>query len=145
MKTVLIKAAVAALTAGTVAVPVLAQSNPADDTSGYSYNTGKQSYEARMAEDHEWYDNEDSSVTAGYSYNTGSAAAQARNNAFADMPAGDDVTKEEIEAWFAEKGIGAGAAWTDGSYDESGKGGYGYAKGEAAAQERQAAAAEEEN
>ena len=145
MKTALITAAITALTAGTMAMPVLAQSNPADDANGYSYSTGKVSYTARMEEEHAWYDNEDSSVTADYSFNAGSSAAQARNNAFAGMPTGDDVTKEEIEAWFAANGIGEGTAWVNGAYDESAKSSYGYAKGQSAAQERQATFTTEEN
>ena len=133
----------AVLTAGAIAVPVLAASNPADDASTYSYNTGNQAYEERMAEEQEWYDNEDESVTADYSFNTGSQTAQVRNNTFAEMPAGDDVAKEDVEAWFEESSIGEEAAWTDGQYDESAKANYGYAKGQAAYQQRHASFSEE--
>ena len=128
----------AVLAAGAMTVTAFAASNPADDASGYSYNTGRQSYETRMAEEHSWYDNEDESVTSGYSFNTGSQAAQARNNAFAQMPAGDDLTEEELDAFFQSNGIGTGAAYADGQYDESAKSGYGYATGRAAWQERHA-------
>lgn len=125
----------AVLVASSMTTPAFAASNPTDDASGYSYNTGKQSYESRMAEDHTWYDNEDDSVTAGYSFNVGSQAAQSRNNAFAEMPTGDDVAKEDIEAWFEGKGIGNGAAYSNGQYDEAAKSSYGYAKGQAAHQD----------
>ena len=128
----------AVLVASSMAIPVFATSNPADDASGYSYNTGKQSYESRMSEDHAWYDNENDSVTSGYSFNVGSQTAQSRNSAFAQMPAGDDLTKEDIEAWFETNGIGEGSAWSDGQYNESAKGSYGYAKGQAAYQQRHA-------
>lgn len=126
------------LAAGMMAIPAFAQSDPADDASKYSYNTGKQNYEARMAEDHAWYDNEDDSVTAEYSFNTGSQAAQSRNNAFAGMPTGDDVSEEELASFFESHGIGNGSAYTNGQYDESAKANYGYAKGQAAYQERHA-------
>lgn len=128
----------AVLVAGSMTIPAFAASNPADDAGGYSYNTGRQSYESRMAEDHTWYDNEDESVTSGYSFNVGSQAAQSRNNAFSEMPAGDDVAKEDIEAWFESNGIGNGAAYSNGQYDESAQSSYGYAKGQAAYQQRHA-------
>ena len=128
----------AVLVAGSMSLTAFAASNPADDASGYSYNTGKQSYEARMAEDHAWYDNEDDSVTEGYSFNTGSQAAQSRNNAFAEMPTGDDLSDEELDAFFQSHGIGSGAAYADGQYDESAKTDYGYSKGQAAYQQRHA-------
>lgn len=128
----------AVLVAGSMTIPAFAASNPTDNASGYSYNTGKQSYETRMAEDHAWYVGEDDSITSGYSWNAGSQAAQSRGNAFAEMPTGDDVAKEEIEAWFESKGIGNGAAYSNGQYDESAKSSYGYAKGQAAYQQRHA-------
>ena len=49
----------AIIAVGSMSIPAFAASNPADDASTYSYNTGKQSYEARMAEEHPWFDNED--------------------------------------------------------------------------------------
>ena len=128
----------AVLVAGSMAIPAFAASNPSDDASGYSYNTGKQSYEARMAEDHTWYDNEDDSVTEGYSFHIGSQAAQSRNSAFAEMPTGDDLSDEELDEFFQSHGIGNGAAYANGQYDESAKSGYGYAKGQAAYQQRHA-------
>ena len=128
----------AVLVAGSMAISVFAASNPADDASAYSYNTGKQSYEARMAEDHPWFDNEDDETTANYSWSAGSQTAQSRNNAFAEMPTGDDVTKEDVEAWFEASGIGEGSAWYNGQYDETAKSSYGYAKGQAAYQQRHA-------
>ena len=128
----------AVLVAGSMSLTAFAASNPADDASGYSYNTGRQSYESRMAEDHAWYDSEDDSVTSGYSFNIGSQSAQSRNNAFAEMPTGDDVAKEDIEAWFESKGIGSAAAYSNGQYAESAKSSYGYAKGQAAYQQRHA-------
>lgn len=126
----------AALVAGTMAIPAFAASNPADDASDYGYNTGKQSYEIRMAEDHAWYDNEDDSVTSGYSFNIGSQAAQSRNNAFAEMPTEDNLSDEELDAFFQSHGIGNGAAYENGQYDESAKADYGYAKGQVAYQQR---------
>ena len=128
----------AVLVAGSMAIPAFAASNPSDDASGYSYNTGKQSYEARMAEDHAWYDNEDDSVTEGYSFHIGSQAAQSRNSAFAEMPTGDDLSDEELDEFFQSHGIGNGAAYSNGQYDESAKSGYGYAKGQTAYQQRHA-------
>ena len=128
----------AVLVAGSMAIPAFAASNPADDASGYSYNTGKQSYETRMAEDHAWYDNEDDSVTEGYSWGIGSQTAQSRNSAFAEMPTNDDLSDEELDAFFQSHGIGNGAAYANGQYDESLKSNYGYAKGQAAYQQRHA-------
>lgn len=128
----------AVLVAGSMTIPAFAASNPADDASTYSYNTGKQSYEARMAEDHPWFDNEDDETTANYSFNAGSQAAQSRNSAFAEMPTGDDLTDEELDAFFQSQGIGNGAAYENGQYNESAKSSYGYAKGQAAYQERHA-------
>ena len=49
----------AVLVAGSMAIPAFAASNPADDASTYSYNTGKQAYEERMAEEHPWFDKPD--------------------------------------------------------------------------------------
>ena len=132
----------AVLVSATMAIPAFAASNPADDASAYSYSTGRKNYESRMAEEHSWYDSEDDSVTAGYSFNAGSQAAQARNKAFAGMPAGDDVAKEDVEAWFGSNGIGGGAAWPNGQYEESAKTGYGFMTGQAANQERQASFSE---
>lgn len=128
----------AVLVAVTMTAQVFAASNPSDDISAYSYNTGNQSYETCMAEEHAWFDNEDESVTADYSFNTGSASAQSRNNAFAGMPAGDDVTEEELNAFFSAYGIGAGSAYENGSWNESAKASYGYNQGQAAYQQRHA-------
>ena len=129
----------AVLVSASMVIPAFAASNPADDAASYSFNAGRQAYESRMAEDHAWYDNEDDSVTAEYSFNTGSEAAQSRSSAFAEMPSGSDVTKEDIEAWFESSVLGDGSAWADGAYDESAKTGYGYAKGQAAYAQRSAA------
>lgn len=124
------------LVMGSMTISAFAASNPADDASNYSYNTGRQAYEERMAEEHPWFDNEDEETTANYSFNAGSQAAQARNSAFAEMPKGDDLTDEELDAFFQSHGIGNGAAYANGEYDESLKNSYGYAKGQAAYQER---------
>ena len=97
----------AVLVAGSMSLTAFADSNPADDASGYSFNTGSQ-------------------------------AAQSRNNAFAEMPTGDDLSDEELDAFFQSHGIGSGAAYADGQYDESAKTGYGYSKGQAAYQQRHA-------
>ena len=126
----------AALAAGMLSVPAFAASNPADQADSYSYNIGIQSYRNRMAEEHSWYDNEEDSVTAGYSFRTGTQNAQARNNIFAEMPAGNDTTKEDIAAWFESRGAGSGSAWIDGQYAESAQSGYGFAAGQAAWQQR---------
>ena len=127
------------LTIASLAVPTFAASNPADNASSYSYSTGRQAYESRMAEDHAWYDNEDDSVNADYSFNIGSETAKSRINTFSNMPAGDDISKEDIEAWFGSNTIGENSAWSNGQYDESAIGSYGYAKGQAAYQQRHAA------
>ena len=132
----------AVLVAGAMTIPAFAASNPADDASAYSYNTGKQSYESRMAEAHPWFDNKDDETTANYSFNVGSQAAQSRNSAFAEMPTGDDLTDEELDAFFQSHGIGNGAAYANGEYDETLKSSYGYAKGQAAYQERHASFSE---
>ncbi len=128
----------AVLVTASMTVPAFAASNPADDASTYSYNTGKQSYEARMAEDHPWFDNEDEETTANYSFNAGSQSAQARNSAFTEMPTGDDLTDEELDAFFQSHDIGNGAAYANGEYDESLKSSYGYAAGQASYQKRSA-------
>ena len=91
-----------------------------------------------MAEDHAWFDNEDASVTAGYSFNKGTQAAAARSSAFDEMPAGDGLTDEELDSFFKSHGIGTGAAYADGQYDEALKSGYGYMTGQAAWKERSA-------
>ena len=128
-KSAVIGSTLAAIIAvGSMSIPAFAASNPADDASTYSYNTGKQSYEARMAEEHPWFDNEDEETTANYSFNAGSQAAQARNSAFAEMPTGDDLTDEELDAFFQSHGIGNGAAYANGEYDETLKSSYGYVK-----------------
>ena len=54
------------------------------------------------------------------------------------MPTDDDLTDEELDAFFQSHGIGNGAAYTDGEYDESLKNGYGYATGQTAYQQRHA-------
>lgn len=136
--TVIGSALAAILVSTSMAAAAFAASNPADDASAYSYSAGKKNYESRMAEEHSWYDNKDDSVTATYSFNAGSQAAQSRNSAFAGMPTGDDVNKEEVEAWFESSNIGEGSAWSNGQYAESAKTGYGYTTGQAAYQERHA-------
>ena len=128
----------AALIAGSMSVTAFAASNPADDVSTYSYNTGRQAYEAFKAEEHPWFDNEDEATTANYSFHTGNQAAEARIEAFKEMPTGDDLTDEELAAFFEKYGIGEGSAYKDGVYDEAAKASYGYMKGQTAAQERQA-------
>lgn len=114
-----------------VAVPAFAESDPQDDAGTYSYAEGKASYQSRMAEAHPWFDDADETETAGYSYNAGSANAQARKSAFAGIPGGDDLSDEELDAFFNAAGVGGGAAYADGSYDESLKSGYGYTIGQA--------------
>ncbi len=142
-KTAVIGSTLAAvLVAGAMTIPAFAASNPADDASTYSYNTGKQSYEDRMAENHPWFDNEDDETTANYSFSAGSQAAQTRNNAFADMPTGDDLTDEELDAFFQSHGLGNGAAYVNGEYNESLKSGYDYAAGQTAYQQRHASFSE---
>lgn len=121
-----------------MSVPTLAASNPADDVSAYSYKTGQQSYETRMSETPEWFDNKDEVETADYSFNTGNQNAQARKNAFAGMPAGDDLSDEELNEFFSSNGLGIGSAYENGEYNESAKASYGYNKGQAAYQERHA-------
>ena len=128
----------AALVAGSMSMTAFAASNPADDVSTYSYNTGRQAYEAFKAEEHPWFDNEDEATTANYSFHTGNQAAEARIEAFKEMPTGDDLTDEELAAFFEKYGIGEGSAYKDGVYDEAAKASYGYMKGQTAAQERQA-------
>ena len=128
----------AALVAGSMSVTAFAASNPADDVSTYSYNTGRQAYEAFKAEEHPWFDNEDEATTANYSFHAGNQAAEARIEAFKEMPTGDDLTDEELAAFFEKYGIGEGSAFKDGVYDETAKASYGYTKGQTAAQERQA-------
>ncbi|MGN1024286.1 MAG: hypothetical protein ACI4OJ_12350 [Lachnospiraceae bacterium] len=127
----------AVLAAGALAVPAFAASNPADDAESYSYSAGRQAYAARMAEDHPWYDNEEDAVIDGYSFQTGVMAAADRNNAFAELPAGDDLTDEELDAFFKSHGIGTGLAYADGTYDASAKADYGYAAGQSTAKQRQ--------
>ena len=127
----------AALVAGSMSVTAFAASNPADDVYTYSYNTGRQAYEAFKAEEHPWFDNEDEATTANYSFHAGNQAAEARIEAFKEMPTGDDLTDEELAAFFEKYGIGEGSAYKDGVYDETAKASYGYTKGQTAAQERQ--------
>lgn len=128
----------AVLAAGALSVTAFAASDPADDAGDYSYTTGQQAYEERMEEEHDWFNDEDDPVPADYSFNAGSQKAQARNKAFAGMPAGEDVEKEDVEAWFESNGIGSGSAWNDGEYDEAAAANYGYLKGQAAYQARHA-------
>ena len=128
----------AALVAGSMSMTAFAASNPADDVSTYSYNTGRQAYEAFKAEEHPWFDNEDEATTANYSFQTGNQAAEARIEAFKAMPTGENLTDEELAAFFEKYGIGEGSAYKDGVYDEAAKASYGYMKGQTAAQERQA-------
>ena len=128
----------AVLVAGSMAIPAFAASNPADDASAYSYNTGRQAYEAFKAEEHPWFDNEDETTTANYSFHAGNQAAEARIEAFKAMPTGENLTDEELAAFFEKYGIGEGSAYKDGVYDETAKASYGYMKGQTASQERQA-------
>ena len=131
-------AAAVLIGAASAALPAFAASNPADDISAYSYAAGKTSYEARMAEDHAWYNNEDASVTQNYRFRIGSRAASARSEAFAELPSDRALTDEELAEFFAGKGIGEGSSCSDGAYNEAAKNGYGYAAGREAAQARQA-------
>jgi hypothetical protein len=126
------------LVMGSMTTPTYAASNPADDPSTYSYNTGKQSYEARMAEDHPWFDNEDEETTANYSFRDGLSKAQNRKNAFAAMPTGDDLTDEELAAFFSANGLGSGSAYSNGVYDEAAKSEYGFYAGQSAYEQRHA-------
>ena len=128
----------AALVAGSMSMTTFAASNPADDVSTYSYNTGRQAYEAFKAEEHPWFDNEDETTTANYSFHAGNQAADARIEAFKAMPTGENLTDEELAAFFEKYGIGEGSAYKDGVYDETAKASYGYMKGQTASQERQA-------
>ena len=121
-----------------MSVTAFAASNPADDVSTYSYNTGRQAYEARMAEKPAWFDNEDETTTANYSFHAGNQAAEARIEAFKAMHTGENLTDEELAAFFEKYGIGEGSAYKDGVYDETAKASYGYIKGQTASQERQA-------
>ena len=129
----------AAMTAILMATTAFAASDPADNASAYSYNTGKQAYAARMAEEHPWYDNADEATAAEYSYNIGTQSAQARNDAFAGMPTGDEAGEEELDSFYQTQGLGDGSAYTDGQYDEAGKSGYSYMAGQAAYQSWHAA------
>ena len=124
----------AAMTAILMAATAFAASDPADDASAYSYNTGKQAYAARMAEEHPWYNNADEATTADYGYNTGAQSAQARNDAFAALPTEDGVSEEELDSFFQTQGLGDGSAYADGQYDEAGRSGYSYMAGQAAYQ-----------
>lgn len=114
------------------AVPAFAASDPEDDASTYSYAEGEAAYEARMAESHPWSEEEESAESADYSYHIGTASAEVRQNSFAGMPAGDDLTDEELNEFFSAAGIGEGAAYADGNYEETLKSGYGYTAGQAA-------------
>ena len=124
----------ASMTAILMAVTAFAASNPADNASAYSYNTGKQAYAARMAEEHPWYVGAKEATSAGYSWNTGAQSAQARNNAFAALPTGDELSEEELDSFFRAQRLGDGSAYADGQYDEAGKSDYGYMAGQAAYQ-----------
>lgn len=128
----------AALVAGSMSMTALAVSNPADDVSAYGYNTGLKAYETFMAEEHPWFDNEDEETTANYGFHAGDQATQARIEAFKAMLAGEDLTDEELAAFFEKYGIGEGAAYRDGEYDESAKASYGYMKGKTTFQDHQA-------
>ena len=121
-----------------LSVPAYAVSDPADDASNYSYAVGEQAYADRMAEDHPWFDNEDEETTANYSFRDGLSKAQNRKNAFAAMPTGDDLTDEELAAFFSANGLGSGSAYTDGAYDETAKSSYGFNAGLSAYQQRHA-------
>ncbi len=115
--------------AATMCVPAFAASDPADDVSKYSYNVGKQAYEAFKAEaaaTHTWFDNEDAAATANYSFHTGNQEAEARDAAYAELPAdADDATKA---AFYAAHDFG-GPTWVNGAYDEAGKAEYSFHKG----------------
>ena len=126
------------LGAGSMSITAFEAANPADDVSTYSYNTGRQAYEAFKAEEHPWFDNEDETTTANYSFHAGNQAAEARIEAFKAMPTGENLTDEELAAFFEKYGIGEGSAYKDGVYDETAKASYGYIKGQTASQERQA-------
>ena len=129
---------VAALVAGSMSMTAFAASNPADDVSTYSYNTGRQAYEAFKAEEHPWFDNEDETTTANYSFHAGNKAAEEGSEAGKEMSTGENLTDEELAAFFEKYGIGEGSAYKDGVYDETAKASYGYIKGQTASQERQA-------
>ncbi len=123
-----------------LSVSAYAESDPADDTASYSYVAGEQAYTERMAEEHPWFDNEeDEEASADYSFHGGRANAQARKNAFAGMPTEDDLSDEELDAFFSANGIGSGAAYEDGVYNEAAKSAYGFQAGQAAYQQRHAA------
>ena len=89
-----------------VAVPAFAESDPQGDASTYSYAEGEASYQSRMAEAHPWFDDENETETSGCSYNAGSANAQARKSAFAEIPGGDDLSDEELDAFFKAACVG---------------------------------------
>lgn len=126
-------AAIAAvILAGAMTMPAFAVSDPADDASAYSYNEGRTAYNLRMSEDHPWYGNTTDEESAAYSFRSGASQNEARTNAFSGMPAGSDVTDEELSAFFEKNGIGEGSAYADGAYNESAKESYGYAEGAAA-------------
>ena len=95
----------AALVAGSMSMTAFAASNPADDVSTYSYNTGRQAYEVFKAEEHPWFDNEDETTTANYSFLAGNQAAEARIEAFKAMPTGENLTDEELAAFFEKYGM----------------------------------------
>ena len=95
----------AALVAGSMSMTAFAASNPADDVSTYSYNTGRQAYEVFKAEEHPWFDNEDETTTANYSFHAGNQAAEARIEAFKAMPTGENLTDEELAAFFEKYGM----------------------------------------
>ena len=116
------------------AVPAFAASDPEDDTSTCSYAEGEGAYEARMAESYPWSEEAVDSEAGDSGYHIGTASAEARQNSFAEMPAGDDLTDEELEEFFSAAGIGEGAA---GCYDETLKSGYGYSIGQPPMQAQQ--------
>ena len=136
--TVIASALAAVMVIGSLSVSAFAASDPADDVSGYSYNAGRQSYETRMAEGHEWFGDQDEAAAADYSFHTGSANAQSRIGAFAGMPAEDEHTDEELADFFAAHGLGGGAAYANGEYDSAAESGYGYSVGQAACRQRHA-------
>ena len=139
MKTTMIKFASATLaaliTTGALALPVCA-ANPSDDTTNFSFHTGQSAYE-EMMEEH-GYSEDDTVSNPDYSFNTGRTSNEARKSAFANMPTAEDVPEEELNAFFTENGLGEGAAFENGEYNEDLKSSYSFNPGRSAYEARQA-------
>lgn len=145
MKTTMIRFAsttlAALLTTGALALPVCA-ANPNDDTSNFSFNQGRSAYEEIMEE--HGYSEDDEISNPDFSFNTGRTANEARKNAFAGMPTAEDVSEEELNEFFTSNGLGEGAAFANGEYNEDLKSNYSFNTGRSAYEARQAQSGQSE-